>query len=480
MTLKLLPIAAAVGLLSLTTFSARAAEDSDVSALIQKINARTEQLEDQIKALKAQVQNLKQQKSIPSTTNKTSKGQEKAAFAPSVVGRPVVTSPYIGHRSAFDGSDLVVNVSSINEDLRLLEQRQKIENTARAQGGTEHFPVLELSGLVEAQALYNKNYSGLSTTDIDLTGAEIDSVAYLQQWVTGFITFNYDNGAGTKSQRTTNSNLFVNKAFITVGDLNHSGFYGTVGQFVVPFGRYSSAQVSSPLTQSVFRIKDRALLLGYKQPGDTGFYGSGYIYRGSTDLADSTGKVNKWGANLGYAFKSDELSGKLGASYVNNIADSDGMQAVGSEEKDKNETLEHRVPGAGIRGKLTYKPFTAVAEYLTATKNFDALDLSFGDAGAKPSALQLEGIYAFNLMERPGSLAVAYGQTKDALALHLPEKRYSITLNSNLFENTLAALEFRHDIDYGSNDRAFGKGATNTEGSGKSSNRITAYFAIYW
>ena len=38
-----------------------------------------------------------------------------------IAGTPVVTSPYLGARPAFDGSDYIVNVSSINRDVRLME-----------------------------------------------------------------------------------------------------------------------------------------------------------------------------------------------------------------------------------------------------------------------------------------------------------------------------------------------------------------------
>ena len=43
-----------------------------------------------------------------------------------IAGTPVVTSPYLGARPAYDGSDYIVNISSINRDVRLMEQRRRL------------------------------------------------------------------------------------------------------------------------------------------------------------------------------------------------------------------------------------------------------------------------------------------------------------------------------------------------------------------
>src|SRR5207253_2879745 len=43
-----------------------------------------------------------------------------------IAGTPVVTSPYLGARPAFDGSDYLVNISSINRDVRLMQQRRRL------------------------------------------------------------------------------------------------------------------------------------------------------------------------------------------------------------------------------------------------------------------------------------------------------------------------------------------------------------------
>ena len=43
-----------------------------------------------------------------------------------IAGMPVVSSPYLGDRPAFDGSDYIVNISSINRDVRLMQQRRRL------------------------------------------------------------------------------------------------------------------------------------------------------------------------------------------------------------------------------------------------------------------------------------------------------------------------------------------------------------------
>lgn len=460
-----------------TSYTFAATSDQQVDELITKINSKTQSLEQQVKALQQQIRVLKQKQ--VKVNHKQVVGNEKprqmSAEAPKANnsllerywgGTPVVTSPFLGVHSAFDGSDLVVNMSSINQDLRLLQQWQMLENQLANSGKSfPDSPMLELSGKIEAQAVAAKPYVGKKTTDIDLSGLELDVSASINSWASGFMAINYDDSSlSTPATRTSNSNLFVNKAFLTLGNLNQLPVYLTAGQFQVPFGQYSSFMVSSPLTVSVGRTKARALLLGYHPKEDKGLYGSLFTFKGDSSTTSNSGKVNQWGANVAYDYVGQGLKFTLGTSYINNMADAVGMQSNGLTtgfkgfgESLATETLKDRVPGADVQGKLAMGPVVLLGEYLTATRAFNAADMTYNNQGAKPRAMNFEAAYLFKIADKPSSFALGYGQTNEALALALPKQRYSAVWSYSHWKNTIASLEYRHDIAYGAGDVASGK-----------------------
>jgi hypothetical protein len=490
----------------LAPYTFAATNDQQVDELLTKINSRTHALEQQIKELQGQVRVLKQKQGkvnhsqlVKNTQPKESKqvGDESknSVLERYWGGTPVVTSPFLGVHSAFDGSDLVVNMSSINQDLSLLQQWQMLESQMTANG--KEFatsPMVELSGKVEAQATYAKPYLGKKATDIDLSGLELDTSVGINPWVSGFMAINYDNSElSTPATRTSNSNLFINKAFLTLGNLNKFPVYLTAGQLQVPFGQYSSFMISSPLTVSVGRTKARALVLGYHPKGDDGVYGQLFTFKGDSTTQDNAGKVNQWGANVAYSFVGQGFKFTLGSSYINNMVDAVGMQDNGLAgsttfngfgANSATEIIQNRVPGADVQGKLTVGPVVLLGEYLTATRSFNAADMTFNQQGAKPSAMNFEAAYIFKIADKPSSFALGYGQTSEALALVLPKQRYSAVWNISPWKNTIASLEYRHDIAYGAGDIATGKNYamdySNLPMLGNKADSLTAQFGIYF
>lgn len=471
--------------------------NQQVDTLIKKINNRTQALEQQVKDLQKQIRVLKTKQGKLSTNKVNKKTTEKNSsnVATEVLlgGTPVITSPFFGKHSQYDGSDLVVNMSSINQDLRLLEQWQMFDKNLQANKITRtSSPVVELSGKVEAQANYNKPYMGSKTTDIDLSGLELDVSMGINSWASGFAAINYDNSPlATSATRASNSKLFVNKGFLTLGNLNEFPLYLTAGQFYVPFGQYSSFMISSPLTVSVGRTKARAILLGYRAKSTDGLYGSVYGFKGDSSTQSEAGRINQWGANVAYDFVGQGFKLTLGTSYINNMADASGMQDNGLGNGFKGfgassatEMLQHRVPGADVQAKLSVGQFVLLGEYLTALNSFDSADLMYNNSGAKPTALNTEVAYIFKIKDKPSSFALGYGQTSEALALALPKARYSAALSTALWKNTIASLEYRHDVAYDTHAVGGGKGFilnnANMPILGKDADTVTLQLGVYF
>lgn len=231
----------------------------------------------------------------------------------------VSTGPYLGVQLSYSGSNLIINTPSVNEDVSLLKLRKNIETRMSALGieHPEDHSHLLFSGNIEGQALYKNRGHGSDTSDIDVSNAEID--AYIlgpSSWTSGLITLNYENDIGSNSgsiatnHRTFNSRVFVNKAFITIGDFTKTNFYATIGQMFVPFGTYASNMITSPMTKSLFRTKARAILVGYQQQTDNALYASAYVFKGDAH-SGSVSRVNNGGINLGMKYKVAGFSGDI-------------------------------------------------------------------------------------------------------------------------------------------------------------------------
>lgn len=385
------------------------------------------------------------------------------------LGMPVFTSPFLGIRSKFDASDLIVNVSTMNEDLRFLEEQQKLNLVLKE----KHMPPLdrplvEISGDVVGQGFWSSSYQGEASSDVNLTNARFDVFARVSSWAMGYISTDFDNnpldpaseGSGF---RLGNSRIFLKRAFLTIGDLDKSPVYFSLGQMYVPFGRYSTSTVTTPDTLALGQTNTRAALLGVSYQG---FFAAGYVFRGDSDTDDDSFDINNWGLNAGYKYRCDPIGVEVGGGYIANLADSNGMQITGNHRRDQfsgfgeshqTEVLVHKVPGMDMHLEFDYGKFGIDTEYIAATRHFAFQDMFYNNHGAKPTAFHIEANYTYTIADRPSSVAIAYEQTTQALALRLPRRSLIGTFNVSIWKNTIESLEYRYDENYHSHDRSGGQ-----------------------
>lgn len=535
MKLKPAPLIAGLCLITLTSIPAfadtSAANTPTEDQLIQKLSQQTAALETEVGQLRSQIKHLQTKKaavhharSTATTATATSSSSAPSEYpilkkpyqaghpqyaevhilenkAVYVGGIPIMASPYLGVRSKFDGSDLISSMPVINEDLRLLTQEQKL----RAVYTNLDLPIpdhsiIDLSGEIQGIALYQRPFAGAKTSDINVSDAELDTAVIFNRWVSGFMTVNFDNTPPAIGPRFVNSRFFMDRGFLTIGDLDCSPFYGSVGQLYVPFGQYTSSMISSPLTQSLGRTQERAVVVGYDQTTGTydGLNVSMYAFRGDSRNPQANpvfivGKINNGGINVDYSINNHKWNGDLDVGYIANIADSQNMQLVPGQLGSftgfggplpplgtSAESLVHRVPAVDVHGNVGVGNWNLIAEYILTTTNFSSANMTFNNHSAKPRAFHTELGYSLPFTQ-PTNINIGYDQTTDALALLLPQKRYIAALNTSFWRSTIESLEYRHDINYSASSRATGQNTIVVPlGLGHSSDtlslQMTAYF----
>lgn len=409
-----------------------------------------------------------------------------------VAGTPVVTSPYTGDRPAFDGSDYIVNISSINRDIRLMQQRRRLYRAYESIGyPIPNIPIIAISGKSEPVMTFSNPYRGQTDGDVTLGSNELDVAAALNQYVEAFTSIAFDSSPPELGgPRVSNSSFDLNLGFVNIGNLDKSPFYFTAGQLYAPYGRYSSSMISSPISLNLARTKTRPFILGYKSQTDTGPYAAGYGFISETTLGHS----GVGGINIGYLFGGDDLSGDIGAGMIGSIADSQGMQDNGlsnganfggfSSITNGSERVR-KVPGLNFHTNVSFDRYSLTAEWVGASKAFRPQDLSFNGRGAKPQAAQLEAGVTFKTFDKPASIGIGYQWSKETLALNLPEHRFSTVFNISIWKDTVESLEYRHDVDFNTSTYAngaapFGFVNANTYGTGQTADTLIAQIGVYF
>ena len=409
----------------------------------------------------------------------------------------VSTSPYIAQQTAYDASDIWSQQSTMNEDLFLLQYKQQLEHSLeKVNASLDKRPILEISGAIEAVAIqtFNSFTSNSGNGDINLNTAELDFHAMASRWATAFMSLEFDSAPPETGNRVVNSRLYLSRGFATIGDLDVFPVYFTAGQMYLPFGRYSSSMITSPLTLSLARINDRAALLGFYK---NGFYASIYVYPGIDANATDT-VFHSGGANLGYKFKPiSDLSVNIGAGAISDMTDSQGIGNTGATPSrfpgftnipnpflpSNQYPFEHTVAGADVHTEISYGPWSFAAEFLSATREFATEDLTFNGDGAAPKAAHFELSRDFLIVNQKCTAGLAYGHSWEAVGLNLPEQSFIGYLRTSFWKNTVEQIEFRHDQDYSTDDSstaAVNFGVFNNQGTGKGRDMLLAQLGVYF
>ncbi|MFZ1536786.1 MAG: LbtU family siderophore porin [Chromatiaceae bacterium] len=307
---------------------------------------------------------------------------------------------------------------------------------------TPSYPSLELNGLIEAGWGRLVPFVGSPRSEWVLNTLELMLTLKPHPWITAQVSADYENNG--------RSPPYLDVAHILVGPPQGSWFLDT-GQLYLPFGRYETHMVSDPLTLDLGETRDITTALGFEWEG---LFGAAYGFSHADQTGD-TGKLDEWGAELGYAGMPGGSPLTLALGYTSDLGNSD--------------TLRYLIASSGHVGGIACSatretgPWTFIAELVTATGPFGP-GAGPALAGQSPSAWMLEVDYDFGFLDKEAQLALGYQGSAQALALDLPKDRGLVTFNLGIYPGTTLQLEWALDQDY----------PEATGGTGKTGNTFTA------
>ena len=346
---------------------------------------------------------------------------------------------------AADDNDEVMRMKrellNLKHKVERLEKSRRTEKIPEAEG-SRWFERVELSGLVEVEAGYTDSADG-AESDLAVSTVEVGLDAQVTPWVNAHVLILYEEDETDPPE--------FDEAIITIANPDASPFSLAAGRMYAPFGNYDSALISDPLTLEIGETRETAVQAGW---GVGNFQALAWAANGDANDGGNE-QIDLFGVGLDYGVEGGEeqLGYALGLSWISNLADSDSLQ----ETVTNPDNLADAVEGWSAHAALHWQVFTLIGEYLAAADDFDAADLAFNGAGARPSAWNLEVDYGFEMAGREAEVAVAWQQTEEALALELPEKRWLAALSMGIHDQTTLALEYAHDEGYGANEGGSGE-----------------------
>lgn len=366
-------------------------------------------------------------------------------------------------------AELVEKIEALEERLKKMEERLKTyevrdaeretavrrpQDVGGVRGIEERLSELEqvtkgvqLSGTIEVEANYtDMDYNDPATadeesSDLTLATAEVAVDVGITDDILGHLLFLYEEEEGDDIVMDEAIIHFRAEGVCEPGEACVSPYpwYASVGKLYIPFGYFESHFVSDPLTLELGETRETALIAGYAKDWLNVAAG---VYNGDVEETnESDDHIENYVVTARLTVPPDLVEGvglMTGISYVNSIADSDGLEgddgvggALGS--------VDDYVPGLSLFASASFMDrFFLEAEYLAATEDFEDGELALGTGKRKPKAWNLE--FAFAAAEDI-IVGVKY-EGSDDLGNFLPEDQYGAVVSYALAESVGLSLEY--------------------------------------
>ncbi|MBW1965426.1 MAG: LbtU family siderophore porin, partial [Deltaproteobacteria bacterium] len=181
------------------------------------------------------------------------------------------------------------------------------------------------------------------------------------------------------------------------------------------------------------------LLIGAEYAGMTF---CGYVFNGDVEEKGGGGDnvIESYGFDANYAFEDEaqDMDLLVGGSYISNIADSDWIEEVLHHH---GADIDDYAGGAAAYLHFGIQGFFVDAEYMAATDHVDTITTDHG----KPTVWNVELGYNYNWW-RNLEIAAKWAGSDDCGFLRLPERRYGINFNQEIFDNTVVSVGYLYDF----------------------------------
>ncbi|HET8708200.1 MAG TPA: LbtU family siderophore porin [Pseudomonadales bacterium] len=313
-----------------------------------------------------------------------------------------------------------------------------ITQNAAAAKPHRHHPT-RLTGLLLIDTEYSNGYADEKASNIFVDTLQVRMDRSINQNVSVHGSLLHEEDA----QHDSNG-IVMEEVYVTLSPGKDSRVAFTLGRQYLPFGNYSTHLITDPEALHLAKINDTAAVIKY----GTEFNVHAFAMNGNTIKANPQQKKKDNAAEYGYGFSYEGEHFKIGTDWTNSICESDDVVDSIADTI----ALKTYVPGWDFHTGLTVGQWELTAEYVTATRSFDATELSFNGSGAKPSAWHIET--AYQLPNNDAWLAFRTGQTREFLFLNQPKSTISLGYGQTIYKNTTLKLEAYRQKDYATTDNA--------------------------
>jgi hypothetical protein len=300
--------------------------------------------------------------------------------------------------------------------------------------------------LIEAGAVYrDENEAGDDESDIALTTVEFGMEAVINEWVAGEVVLLYEDPTFDDED----SSFDVDVGVVTIGNTDQFPLFATVGKMYVPYGALlthfpDDPLVDDPVTLTFGEINEKALLVGFYMAD---FTVSAYCFNGNVEeFGDDENQIDSFGADANFTYENEpnELMVKIGASYLSNLADTDGITDVINDNVGQ-EKVDDLVDGVAAYFSSRWKVFFLEAEFMSALDSFDAAEIATKNGNdAKPAVWNIEVGFTYDWW-RTLEVALKYAGSDEAEGLLIPETRFGVAFNQEIFDATIFSIGYLND-----------------------------------
>jgi len=266
---------------------ARAASDKDVDALVQAV-----------KKLQAENRNLAKRLSTLEAEKGARRPAASSTRAPPAIAQQKTEPeaqppPAVAQQKTEPGASPGTQAPPKTANSRDLEQRVSNLETAKtaqesavrtiiqdtlSKTGPKINEFVSLGGAIEVTAGRNSDFSGQKIDSVQLSTAELDFDVKMGEWASGSLIIQYDTASNnilfptSPSFGSTVDRFIVDRAAVTIGDVQRFPIFAKVGRDVLPFGtgtgihRADVLSIENPLTIEVFETRRNSVGFGFALP----------------------------------------------------------------------------------------------------------------------------------------------------------------------------------------------------------------------